>query len=86
MTMEQMLGRLDALVMMRAGTRLHQAKAVTRRSEGEELDAAIKATRDLLLTLIPHKRAIWALMQGEALAPMSEIRTAARHMAEEGGE
>lgn len=85
MKMEQLASRMDAVVSMRAGQRLHLAKVV-RKSEGEELDEVFKQVRNLLLDLSPHKRAIWALMQGEALAPMSEIRTAARQMAEEGGE
>lgn len=83
-SMPQMLSCLDTLVQIDAASRLHQARAVHKRSEAELLGRQMKDVRDFLVALLPHHNEIRALLSGERLAPISHVRAAAAQIASEG--
>lgn len=85
-TLPEMISSMDTLVQINAAQRLHQCKAIGRRSEADTLGRQWKDARDLLLALAPHKASIIALLSGEPLAPVSHVRAAAAQIAEEGAE
>lgn len=85
-TFSQMLSSMDTLVHINAAQRLHQCKAIGRRSEADALARQWRDTRDFLRALAPHRAEVIALLSGETLAPVSHVRAAAVQIAEEGAE
>ena len=83
--LSKILASMDALVRMDAPAVCHRAKAV-RKSEGEMLSGDLAHARDLVALCAANPQHVAWMRDGTQVAPVSAIHSAARQIAEEGGE
>lgn len=83
--LSKILASMDALVGMDAPAVCHRAKAI-RKSEAELLSADLIHARDFIAKAAARPQEARWLMEGVQVAPVAAIHSAARQIAEEGGE
>lgn len=81
----KLLSSMDALVRLDAPAVCHRAKAL-RKSEAELLSADLIHVRDFIARAAARPQEARWLMDGVQVAPVTAIHSAARQIAEEGGE
>jgi len=83
--LSKILASMDALVQIDAPSVCHRAKAI-RKSEAEMLSGDLAHARDLVALCAANPQHVVWMRDGVAVAPVSAIQSAARQIAEEGGE
>ncbi|WP_421696899.1 hypothetical protein [Ancylobacter sp.] len=83
--LSKILASMDALVRLDAPAVCHRAKAL-RKSEAELLSVDLKHARDFIAKAAARPQEARWLMEGTQVAPVAAIQSAARQIAEEGGE
>ena len=76
---------MDVLCRIGVADIAHRSKAV-RKSEADELGSDLRHGRDLVSLCAANPQIVRWMSEGVALAPVSAIHSAARQIAEEGGE